>query len=134
VVGASDFGCVEGGCSGRGLMGGALVGWSLGVATGVYGSGAALDGRGRFLPTMGLSLLTGALAAGLYTQTAIDDEVLPLLFMVPLATSIVTYEVTSAHARLEPRERAATRDTGAWWTPTVNVSERGGSLGLVGRF
>jgi hypothetical protein len=133
--GGLGLGCAGDGCDGSGLVGGALVGWSLGAALGVYGSGSMLDGRGRFLPTVGLGLLTGGAAAGLYMSDIGAEQVFPLLILVPLATSIVTYEVTSSWAQPQPRTLAASsRGTGAWWTPTVGVSSRGGTLGLMGRF
>ncbi|WP_163995808.1 hypothetical protein [Pyxidicoccus caerfyrddinensis] len=129
------LGCDGDVCDGSGLVGGALVGWSLGAALGVYGSGSLLDGRGRFLPTVGLGLLAGSAAAGLYMSDVGAEQVFPLLIVLPLATSIVTYEVTSSWAQPEPRTLAASsRGTGMWWTPTVGVSSRGGTLGLMGRF
>ncbi len=134
-LGGLSIGCDGDVCDGRPLVGGALVGWSLGTAIGVYGSAALLDGRGRFLPTLGLSLLAGGASAGLYMSRAVGDETVPLMLLLPLVTSIITYEVTAA----SPPSRhgtvaAASRDTGAWWTPTVGMSPHGGSLGLTGRF
>ncbi|MCP3138484.1 hypothetical protein [Pyxidicoccus xibeiensis] len=134
MMGGLSWDCTGDSCDGRGLVGGALVGWSLGAATGVYGGGALLDGRGRFLPTVGMGLLSGGVAAGLYVSRTADDELVPLLIALPLVTSIVTYEITSARTAPAPRPLADSRGTGAWWTPTVGVSERGGSLGLIGRF
>ena len=133
AMGGLSWGCSDE-CDGRGLVAGVLVGWSLGAAAGVYGSGTFLDGRGQLLPTLGVGLLTGGAAAGLYlTDAANDDAFLPLFLGVPLAASIITYEVTSARTP-RPRALATSRETGAWWTPTVQVSPRGGALGLTGRF
>ncbi len=133
-AGGLSVGCVDI-CNGEPVVGGALVGWSLGTAVGVYGAGTYLDGRGRFLPTLGVGLLTGGAAAGLYMAEVFDDDsILPLFFGLPLVASIITYEVTSARTAPPPRSLAASRNTGAWWTPTVQVSPRGGALGLTGRF
>lgn len=126
--------CDGGNCPARGLVAGGIMGWSLGAAVGVYGAASMAEGRGRFLPTLGLGLLSGGAAAGLYMSDAVGDEAIPLLLALPLATSIVTYEVTSAMSRQSHVPSAQARESGAWWTPTVGVSSRGGSLGLTGRF
>ncbi|MCY1016017.1 hypothetical protein [Pyxidicoccus sp. MSG2] len=133
--GGLELGCDGDVCDGSGLVGSALVGWSLGAALGVYGSGSMLEGRGRFLPTVGLGLLAGGASAGLYMSGALEGEATPLLIILPLATSIITYEVTSSWNQPGPRAlAAASHGSGTWWTPTVGVSSRGGSLGLMGRF
>ncbi|MFP2904531.1 hypothetical protein ACLESD_05640 [Pyxidicoccus sp. 3LFB2] len=121
-------------CDGRPLVAGALVGWSLGAAIGVYGSGALLDGRGRLLPTVGLGLLAGGASAALYMSDRVGDGIVPVLLMLPLVTSIVAYEVSAASPPSQAKTLSASQATGAWWTPTVGVSSRGGSLGLSGRF
>lgn len=128
-------GCDGDSCNGESLVGGALVGWSLGAALGVYGSGAMMDGKGRLLPTVGLSLLVGGATAGLYMSDVVGDETAPLLLALPLATSIITYEVTSSWERQRPSASvAAARPDGVWWTPTVGVTPHGGALGLAGHF
>lgn len=126
-----------GDCSGElDLVGGVLIGWSMGAALGVYGGGALADGRGGFLPTMGMGLLTGGAATGLYATSALDDfGAVPLLMGLSLVGTIVTYEITSARA--SPGRRAPADDSqsgGASWTPSVQLSPRGGALGLTGRF
>jgi hypothetical protein len=126
-----------GDCSGElDLVGGVLIGWSMGAALGVYGGGALADGRGGFLPTMGVGLLTGGAATGLYAMNALDDvSAVPLFMGLSLVGSILTYEMTSARA--SPGRHAPTddsRSTGASWTPSVQLSPRGGALGLTGRF
>ncbi|WP_164006799.1 hypothetical protein [Pyxidicoccus trucidator] len=133
-LGDLAMGCSGDACDGRPMVAGAVVGWSLGTAIGVYGSGALLGGRGRFLPTLGLGLLAGGASAALYMSRAVGDETVPLMLLLPLVTSIVTYEVTAASGPPRAKTLAASRATGAWWTPTVGLSPSGGSLGLTGRF
>ena len=133
-LGGAAMDCSGDSCNARGLLAGAMVGWSLGAAIGVHGSGGLLAGRGRFLPTLGLGVLAGGASAGLYMAEAVGDEAVPLLLLLPLVTSIITYEVSSAAGPSRSSTLAAARPPGAGWMPTVEVSSRGGSLGLTGRF
>ncbi|NPC85599.1 hypothetical protein HPC49_46350, partial [Pyxidicoccus fallax] len=137
MVGGTPLGsCAGGNCRDVGAMTSVLMGWSAGTALGVYSAGSLLDGRGAFLPTMGAGLLAGGAGTGLYAMNIVDEETLiPLVMGMSLLGSMAVYELTSAWAT--PRPRVLAEDapsTGATWAPTVQVSSRGGSLGLVGRF
>ncbi|QSQ19371.1 hypothetical protein JY651_29030 [Pyxidicoccus parkwayensis] len=131
-LGNAAWGCAGDTCDASGLVAGGIMGWSLGSALGVYGAGSMLEGRGRLLPTLGLGLLAGGAATGLYLTDVAGDDAALLLLALPLTTSIITYEMTSASA--QPRALAAAHDSGVWWTPTVGMSSHGGALGLTGRF
>lgn len=134
VLEAGGSSCEGGHCKPSGLVTGLILGASLGTATGVAVSGSLLDGQGRLLPTLGMGLLTGGGAAALYATGVAGDSTIAILCVLPLITSIATYELTGAWfpagARAQPASGAGT----AWWTPTVGVSGRGATLGLTGRF
>ncbi|HZI14316.1 MAG TPA: hypothetical protein VE153_28370 [Myxococcus sp.] len=132
LAGGLDSSCAGPNCKHTLLVGGALVGFSLGAASGVYFSGSKLGGQGRLAPTLGLSLLSGLGGTLLYASDTVGDGAVPLLALLPLVSSIAAYELSGAWA--SPAEGTPAPGTGAWWTPTVGVSGRGASLGLTGRF
>lgn len=120
-----------GDCRPTGAIGGMLMGFSLGAATGVYASGRMMGGRGQLLPTLTAGLLSGGAVTLLYANDGVGEGGAAALLLLPLVSSVVTYELTSSWS--SPAEPAP-GNTGAWWAPTVGVSGQGAALGLTGRF
>jgi hypothetical protein len=124
--------CAGPNCKNTLVVGGLLVGFSLGAAGGVAVSGANLGGRGSLWPTLGVGLLSGVGGTLLYASDTVGDGAVPLLLALSLGSSIAAYELSGAWEA--PGKDTPALSTGAWWTPTVGVSERGAALGLTGRF
>lgn len=111
---------------GAGLSTGLALGYTLGVAPGVWLGGYAMGGDGSF----GWTLLGGAAGTGISAGLlAIDDKPAMLAFSatVPIATAIIAYELSSHLRRKKPESRPATH---AFVLPVFSPT----SIGLAGAF
>lgn len=116
----------------RGL-GLAFAGLSIVPALGIFGMGSLMGGEGRFLPTLGGTLLgsLAGVALGVITLLIAGPlAILPLL-ACPVIGGIISYENSHEAVVLRPERALAS----AQMVPLVSVTPLGGLVaGLAGRF
>ncbi|WP_224368963.1 hypothetical protein [Hyalangium versicolor] len=109
----------------------ALPAVAIGIPLGVYIAGGLMEGKGRFLPTLG-GMGLGLLAATVMVATESDALVVLGLVAFPIAGAIVGYELSHPE---RPRLRDGYASNTLQVTPLLGVTHHGSFVGgLSGRF